>query len=127
MAYDEALARRVRRLLATLPDFSERRMFGGLCFMLAGRMCCGIVGQDLVVRTGREAWGAALREPHARPMDFTGRPMRGFVYVAPAGLRGEPALREWVGRALAFVSRSPRGPRRPVARGRAGKARRRDR
>lgn len=120
MAYDEALARRVRRLLAPLPEFSERRMFGGLCFLLAGRMCCGVVGEDLVVRTGPEGHAAALRRPHARPMDFTGRPLRGFVYVAPAGLRSARGLRQWVDRAVAFVADAARASPRPSARRRSG-------
>ena len=64
----------------------EERMFGGLAFMLNGHMCCGIVGDDLVVRTGLDRFEAALFRPHPRPMDFTGRPMRGFVYVSPPGL-----------------------------------------
>jgi hypothetical protein len=65
---------------------SEREAwFGGLAFMVNGQMCCGIVGEDFVVRTGLDEYQAAFSQPHARPMDFTGRPMRGFVYVGPEG------------------------------------------
>jgi hypothetical protein len=68
-------------------------MFGGLAFMVSGHMCCGIVGKDLVVRTGPQAFDEALRKPHSRPMDFTGRPMKGFVFVAPAGCHSDRDLK----------------------------------
>jgi len=80
-------------------------MFGGLAFMVNGHMCCGIVGNDLVVRTGPDRFSEAIRQPHARPMDFTGRPMKGFVYVAPAGYRSDLDLRSWTRRGLDFVLR----------------------
>jgi TfoX/Sxy family transcriptional regulator of competence genes len=81
VAYDERLAARVRALLAGRSDVTERRMFGGPTFMVGGHMCCGVDGDELIVRldSGREE--EALARPHARPMDFTGRPMRGFVTV----------------------------------------------
>jgi hypothetical protein len=80
-------------------------MFGGLAFMVNGHMCCGIVGSDLVVRTGLDGFSEAIRQRHARPMDFTGRPMKGFVYVAPAGYRSDRDLRSWTRRGLDFVLR----------------------
>ena len=110
MAFDEALAHRLRRLFARLPDSSERRMFGGLCFLVSGRMCCGIVGRDLVVRVGAEGHDDALRRPHTRPMDFTGRPMRGFVYVSPAGCQTVHDLSAWVKRAVRYSRSVPRRP-----------------
>lgn len=118
MAYDEGLARRLRDLLASQPELSERRMFGGVCFMLAGRMCCGVIGTNLVVRIGGEAYDAAAREPHVRPMDFTGRPLRGFLYVAPPGCRTDRALSRWLDRAVELVNAlpvrtQPKRPRRP--------------
>src|SRR5262245_28524745 len=82
MAYDEALAGRVRLALRGQPGIAERKMFGGVAFLRNGRMCCGVVGQDLVVRVIESDMEKALRERHVRPMDFTGRPMRGFVYVS---------------------------------------------
>jgi TfoX/Sxy family transcriptional regulator of competence genes len=103
MAYDEQLATRVRRLLGQRPDVTERRMFGGLSFLRDGRMCAGVVGQDLVVRIVDEEMPSALRRPHVRPMDFTGRPMRGFVYVGPRAITAEAALREWINKGLAFT------------------------
>ncbi|MBW3669776.1 MAG: TfoX/Sxy family protein, partial [Actinobacteria bacterium] len=73
MPFDEGLAQRVRELLEDGPDASERKMFGGLAFMLGGNMCCGIVGDELMVRVGPDGYEAALARPHAREMDFTGR------------------------------------------------------
>ena len=79
----------------------------GLAFLLRGNMCVGIVGSDLMVRVGPEAHDDALRRPHARPMDFTGRPMKGFVYVAAAGYESDADLRDWVARGVAFASSLP--------------------
>lgn len=96
MAYDEKLAARIRSVLADRLDVCEQPMFGGLTFMVAGRMCCGVAGDELIVRLDPER---ALARPHARRTDFTGRPMRGFVTVNPDGLRGR-ALRRWVDEAV---------------------------
>jgi TfoX/Sxy family transcriptional regulator of competence genes len=98
MAYDETLADRVRNLLASDPGYGERKMFGGLCFMLDGHMTCGIVGDSLMLRLNEQLATEALRKPHVRPMDFTGRPMRNMVYVDPPALRGR-ALRTWIEKA----------------------------
>jgi TfoX/Sxy family transcriptional regulator of competence genes len=86
---------------------SERKMFGGLAFLVAGNMACGIVGDDLMLRLGEEGADAALDEPHTRPMDFTGRPMKSMVYVAPAGLAREQELRAWVDRGVAYARSLP--------------------
>ena len=95
MAYDETLATRIRRILNG-PDVEERRMFGGLAFLIEGRMCCGAVGPDLMARVGAEAHEEAVREAHVRRMDFTGKPLRGFVYVSADGIRTAAALRTWI-------------------------------
>ena len=100
MAYDEKLAGRVRALLADRTDMSERKMFGGLTFMVAGHMCCGVNGDELIVRLDPDREDGALARPHARPMDFTGRPMRGFATVRPEGLKGAH-LKRWVREAVA--------------------------
>ena len=107
MAYDEALADRVRETLGPRPDLSERKMFGGLCLMAGGHMFCGIVGEELMLRLGPAAAKTALERPHVRPMDFTGRPLKGMVYVEPAGFRGEQALRGWLELALGFATTLP--------------------
>jgi TfoX/Sxy family transcriptional regulator of competence genes len=104
MSYDENLATRIRELLAERDDVVEKRMFGGLCFMVNGAMCCGLTKSDFVVRVGADHYEEALTQPHARPMDFTGRPLKGMVYVAPDGLRTKAALARWVRRGIEFVS-----------------------
>ena len=104
MAYDEKLARRVRGVLDGRRHVTERKMFGGLAFLLRGRMFCGVIGRELVVRVGKEQYEEVLRAPHVRPMDFTGRPMKGYVYVGAAGLRSAPALAEWVERGIGIAS-----------------------
>lgn len=104
MAYDETLASRIRQVLKGRDDVAERKMFGGLTFMVGGRMACGVVHDDLMVRVGPDDHDAAMREPHVRPMDFTGRPSRGMVYVAPAGIAADADLARWVERGVAFAS-----------------------
>ena len=106
MAYDERLANRVRDLLAGDPALSERKMFGGLAFMLDGNMCCGIVADRLMLRLGADLSEQALKRTHVQPMDFTGRPMTGMVFVAPEGLHGK-ALRTWVELATGFARTLP--------------------
>ena len=86
MAFDEGLAERVREALRDRRDLTEKKMFGGLCFLLGGNMCCGIVGDELMLRVGPEQYEPVLARPHAREMDFTGRALRGMVYVGSAGL-----------------------------------------
>jgi TfoX/Sxy family transcriptional regulator of competence genes len=122
MAYDEELANRVRRALGRLGDFDEKRMFGGLTFMVKGRMCCGVVGRELMVRVGPETYAEALAQPHAREMTFTGRPLAGMVYVAAAGLETDPALRAWTMRGWRFVSTLPIKPPKTTARKKASTA-----
>jgi TfoX/Sxy family transcriptional regulator of competence genes len=107
MAYDERLADRVRERLRDRDDVSERKMFGGLALMVGGHMCCGVIGDDLMLRLGAEGADSALDEPHVRRMDFTGRPLSGFVYVAPDGAAKEEDLDRWIGRALDFVATLP--------------------
>jgi hypothetical protein len=82
-------------------------MFGGVAFLLDGKMFCGVIRDQLVVRVGPERNDEALRQPHARPMDFTGRPMKGYVYVTPAGHRAGAALRNWVQWGADFASTLP--------------------
>jgi TfoX/Sxy family transcriptional regulator of competence genes len=100
MAFDDVLADRVRTILATREDVSERKMFGGLAFMVGDHMACGVLGPDLIVRVGRQGANKALAQPHARPFDFTGRPSRGTVYVAPEGTATDGQLQSWVDRGL---------------------------
>ncbi len=107
MAYDEELAQRVRELLAEQNSVTEKKMFGGLAFMLSGNMLGGIVGGDLMVRVGPEHYQNALESAHARPMDFTGRPSKGMVYVDTDGCETDSELRSWIYRGLSFTSSLP--------------------
>jgi hypothetical protein len=107
MAYDEGLAQRVREALAERPDLTERKMFGGLCFMLGGNMCCGIVGEELMLRVGPDAYDDVLARDHAREMDFTGRSLRGMVYVANDGFASDDDLGGWLESAVDFAGSLP--------------------
>jgi TfoX/Sxy family transcriptional regulator of competence genes len=107
MAFDEAVAARVRMALARRKGMSDRRMFGGIAFLLNGHMCCGVLNDVLVLRLGEGGAADALREAHTRPMDFTGKPMKSMVYVDPAGYAADGALRLWLRRAIAFASKLP--------------------
>ena len=107
MAYDAALADRVRAALAARSDVAEKGMFGGLAFMVSGNMCCGVSEDQLVVRVGPETYAEALAQDHAREMDFTGKPLRGFVYVAREGVDGEENSRSWLDRGVAFAGSLP--------------------
>ena len=107
MAYSVRLASRIRELLAEGGDVDERRMFRGIAFMVDGHMCCGVTGDDLMLRLGGDGAEQALKQPHVRPMDFTGRPMKGYVYVAAPGLKTEAKLRRWLGLARDFVETLP--------------------
>jgi hypothetical protein len=107
MAYDEHLGARMRAILAEQPALIEKKMFGGLAFMLHGHMCCGVVHDELMVRVGPAQYGAALAKPYARELDFTGRPMTGMVLVVPAGLENDEDLAAWVQRGVQFVATLP--------------------
>lgn len=107
MAYDEGVAERLRDAYLSLPDVVEKRMFGGIAFMVYGHMSCGVVNDTLMVRVGPEQYECALQRPHAREMDFTGKPLTGFVYVAPEGFEDDADLQDWVETSLAFVTSLP--------------------
>ncbi len=107
MAYDEGLAERVRDLLADEHGLSEKRMFGGLAFLLKGNMCVGVVKDELMVRVGPDAYQRLLNQHHARKMDFTGRPMKGFLYVGAAGFESDEDLGRWVGHGKAYADTLP--------------------
>jgi TfoX/Sxy family transcriptional regulator of competence genes len=108
VAFDEQLAERVRALLDTRVDLDERRMFGGIAFLVGGNMCCGVNKDDLVVRLDPDEAAELLgSESEARPMDITGRPMRGWLFVAPEATAEDADLEAWVRRAEAFASGLP--------------------
>jgi TfoX/Sxy family transcriptional regulator of competence genes len=107
MAYDESLADRVRDLLAPRSDLSERKMFGGIAFMIGGNMAVGVIEDDLMVRLDPADAERALAEPHARPMDFTGRPMKGMVFVDATGTSTDDDLAGWVDAGADFAASLP--------------------
>lgn len=107
MAYDEGVAERLREVYEAQPGVAERKMFGGIAFMVNGNMSCGVVSDTLMVRVGPDQYADALKRPHASEMDFTGKPMRGFVYVAPKGFESDEDLVSWVTASLDFVYSLP--------------------
>jgi TfoX/Sxy family transcriptional regulator of competence genes len=107
MAYDEGLAQRVRERLAPQPALVEKRMFCGIGFMVQGNMCCGVLGDELIVRVGPEQYPAVLAEPHSREFDLTGRAMKGWVTVNSQGLDSDRALEGWVDQGLRFALSLP--------------------
>jgi TfoX/Sxy family transcriptional regulator of competence genes len=107
MAYDEVVAERVRSALGKTPEVVEKRMFGGIAFLLRGNMCCGVIGGLLMLRVGPKGYERSLSRSHARAMDFTGRPMKGLVYVEPAGFASPRDLKAWIGKAVEFALSLP--------------------
>lgn len=107
MAYSEELAERISEVLAGSEGIASKKMFGGIAFMSHGNMCCGVVGDDLMVRVGPEAYSEAISMPGARPMDFTGRPSKGMVYVDSGVLTTRDELNVWVRRGLDYSATLP--------------------
>jgi TfoX/Sxy family transcriptional regulator of competence genes len=107
MAYDKGLAQRVREILEDEPGFDEKKMFGGMCFLLFGNMVCGIIKDDLIVRVGADKYAEALNIPHTRKFDITGKPLKGWVMVLAAALDDDEELDDWVQKAVSFVRTLP--------------------
>lgn len=107
MAYDEGLATRVREQIGTHPGLTEKRMFGGLAFLVNGNMACGVTGEDLMVRLSPVEFDDALAAPGARPFDMTGRPMKGWILVHADGLKTAAALRQWVSMGVRYARSLP--------------------
>ncbi|SRR5579871_1603865 len=108
MAYDEKLAVRIREILEGEIGVTEKKMFGGLAFLLNGKMFVGIQKDELMARVGAEQHNKAVSQKHARPMDFTGKPMMGFIYVKPAGFKTKASLKKWVKWSENFVKDLPK-------------------
>jgi TfoX/Sxy family transcriptional regulator of competence genes len=104
VAYDAHLADRIRSILNDSAEFSEKKMFGGLTFLVNGQLCCGVLKNDLVLRLTPEQADTALRQPHTRPMDFTGKPMKSMIYVGPPGTDSDQALTAWVQSAVRLTA-----------------------
>ena len=107
MAYSEELAQRVRDAVGPGVAIEEKKMFGGLCVLVNGNMACGVMDDEIMVRVGPDGYEEALALPHARVMDFTGRPMKGFISVDPEGIATDDGLADWVGRGVEFAGSLP--------------------
>ena len=107
MAFDEALAERIRQRLARRKNVEEKKMFGGVGFLLNGNLLVGVWKDSLCVRLGPEDGEEALKEPHVREFDITGRAMKGWVLVDPEGIEGDDDLSGWIQRAMKFVGKLP--------------------
>ncbi|MCJ7646179.1 TfoX/Sxy family protein, partial [bacterium] len=107
MACDQSLAQRIRAELNKLPGLQEKKMFGGVGFLVQGNMACGVHGEELIVRVGSQRYDEALSQPHTRPFDMTGRLMSGWVTVAPKGYETESDLRSWVRQGVEFARSLP--------------------
>lgn len=107
MAYDQGLAQRMREELDQIPNLSEKEMFGGIGFMVNGNMACGVNKEEMIVRVGPENYDQALKKPHTRVFDFTGRPMKGWVVIAPEGYESDVDLKYWVEQGVSFAQSLP--------------------
>ena len=107
MAYDEKLAERIRAAVKSAKGVSEKAMFGGIAWMKGGKMFVGTMKDELMVRVGKDAHDAEVKRPHARIMDFTGRPMKGYLIIAAAGVKTVAQVKVWADRALAHVATLP--------------------
>ena len=108
MSYDDKLGARVIECLQRKRDITRKKMFGGLCFLLHGNMLCGIVGDKLVARVRPDAYEELLTRKHVEPMTFTGKPMKGMLYILPGGTRTRSSLEAWLSRSMEFVKSLPR-------------------
>jgi len=107
MAFNAEIADRVLKVLEGREGLTERKMFGGIAFMLNGNMCCGVNGTDVMVRLGKDGALKALSERHIREMDFTGTPLSTMVYLLPAGYRKDEDLKRWLKRAINYAKTLP--------------------
>ena len=107
MAYDQVLAGRVRSMLAGVTNMEEKKMFGGVGFLVQGNMACGVHGDDLIVRVGPDRYPEALGQPYTKVFDMTGKPMAGWILVTPSGVISDADLENWVVQGLEFAKTLP--------------------
>jgi len=107
MAYDNDLSERIKQIVEFIPGMSNKEMFGGIAFMLNGNVACGVIGENLMVRVGPERHAEALGQAHTRPFDYSGKPMKGWIYVMPEAIRSDEDLGIWVQRGIEFARSLP--------------------
>ena len=107
MSYDKGLAQRVREIVEEEPGYDEKKMFGGICFLINGNMACGILHDDIIIRVGADNYEESLRLPHTRIFDITGKPMRGWVLVSSEGHESDEDLTEWVQKGIKYARSLP--------------------
>jgi len=107
MAYDATLAKRIQAALSGVPGLAEKKMFGGVGYLIYGNMACGVHGDDLIVRLGLERYQQGLAQPNTRVFDMTGRPMHGWIIVTPAGISSEADLKHWITQGVKFAQTLP--------------------
>lgn len=107
MAFDNKLADRIRKQFGKRNGLTEKKMFGGIAFLLNGNMCCGVRGQEMIVRLDPEQTDQALSEPHTRIFDLTGRPMKGWILVQSKGIANDNALTKWLHMGLKYAASLP--------------------
>jgi hypothetical protein len=107
MAYDEGLAQRIRELLEERDALIEKKMFGGVAWLIRGNLACGVIGEQLIVRVGPDEYPRSIGQPHARPFDFTGRPMKGMLVVVAEGYERDADLAAWVEKGTSFALSLP--------------------
>ncbi len=107
MAYDEGLAQRVREQIGEQPGYKEKKMFGGIGFLIHGNMACGVIRDDLIIRVGAEKYTDSLLKPHVELFDITGRAMTGWVIVKEPGFRDDQDLEDWINQGVTYALTLP--------------------
>ncbi|UCD99036.1 MAG: TfoX/Sxy family protein [Chloroflexota bacterium] len=107
MAYDEILAERIRKVMDQEQGTAEKKMFGGIGFFIHGNMACGVHKDMLVVRAGPDSYQEMIKSPHTHPFDITGKTMKGWIMVEPAGFKGEDDFQQWVSSGINFALTLP--------------------
>ena len=107
MAYDEGVAQRVRERINNQPGYDEKKMFGGIGFLIHGNMACGVIRDDLIIRVGGENYTDSLLKPHVELFDMTGQAMTGWVIVKEPGYRNDRDLEDWIGQGVAYALTLP--------------------
>jgi TfoX/Sxy family transcriptional regulator of competence genes len=107
MPFDDILANRIQRILERVEGLSEKKMFGGICFLINGHMALGLVNEDLMIRVERDSHEKLLSQPHVRKMNFTGKPLKGLLYIGAKGTASDKDLKKWISKGVEFAMSLP--------------------